>query len=206
MYAEIDSRSGLARKHMVSVFNRIIDPNYRGILYNLVYNNSSKPFRIKSADKIAQIIFSSVPEPCIQTTTTIVPTERGNNGFGNTGMNVPSSVQSQNDIITQRDIAWSNDIYNQLNRLHKKTPIKHDQQEDQPEYIDISTLENNHKKDNPQYVSPTSQMDKSSMSFLFPHFSPNNNKRTFPIPKTSTLAVTLSICNGSSINSINTSL
>ena len=73
MYAEIDSRSGLARKHMVSVFNRIIDPNYRGILYNLVYNNSSKPFRIKSADKIAQIIFSSVPEPCIQTTTDTAP-------------------------------------------------------------------------------------------------------------------------------------
>ena len=87
--AFVMSRSGLARKYGVIVANApgIVDSGFRGELGVILYNSSLTPIRFNAGDRIAQLVIQKVETPRIMFVTTIShDTERGDNGFGSTGV------------------------------------------------------------------------------------------------------------------------
>ena len=86
-YLRIAPRSGLAVKHCIDIAAGVVDSDYRGEIRVCVVNNSQHPFVIKKGDRIAQMIM----ERCylyqiIETTLDLSATERGESGFGSTGV------------------------------------------------------------------------------------------------------------------------
>lgn len=79
-------RSGLATKECVDVIEGTIDSDYRGEIHAIVANNGKGSFTVKDGDRIAQIAIREVPEISFIETDSLSETERGDNGFGSTGV------------------------------------------------------------------------------------------------------------------------
>lgn len=86
--AQIRSRSGLALKKGIIVFNTpgTIDADYRNNVGVILRNASHEPFEIKIGDRIAQMKISEVPATELIPVETLDETERGMGGFGHTGV------------------------------------------------------------------------------------------------------------------------
>lgn len=86
--AQIRPRSGLALKHGISFVNTpgTIDSDYRGEINVIAINFSDKPFVISRGDRIAQMVINKVELPEIIEVETLDSTERGEGGFGSTGL------------------------------------------------------------------------------------------------------------------------
>lgn len=85
---QVRSRSGLAAKNGVFVLNSpgTVDSDYRGEIKVILANMGKEPFEIKKGDRIAQIVVSPVIQADFLTVEEISATERGENGFGSTGV------------------------------------------------------------------------------------------------------------------------
>jgi dUTP pyrophosphatase len=84
---QVRPRSGLSTKYgIVSCFGTI-DSDYRGEVKVCLINFSNTPFHVKSGDRIAQIVFVQLPEVQLKSVEVLNPTERGEKGFGSTGIN-----------------------------------------------------------------------------------------------------------------------
>ncbi|KAJ3380719.1 hypothetical protein HDU92_005795 [Lobulomyces angularis] len=53
-------RSGLASKFSIYVGAGVVDEDYRGIIYVLLFNHGDKDFIVKKRDKIAQLIVEKI--------------------------------------------------------------------------------------------------------------------------------------------------
>ena len=86
--AQVRPRSGLALKNSVTVLNSpgTIDADYRGEVGVILINHSQKNFDIHRGMRIAQIIFSRVPETVLIEKSSLSKTKRGQGGFGSTGV------------------------------------------------------------------------------------------------------------------------
>ena len=86
--AQIRPRSGLALKHAISVPNApgTIDADYRGEIRVILINLGKEPFTIKKGDRIAQMVVAPVSRVVWQTAETLAASERGEGGFGHTGV------------------------------------------------------------------------------------------------------------------------
>lgn len=86
--AQIRPRSGLAFKNGVTVLNSpgTIDADYRGEIGVLLYNASSEPFLINHGERIAQVVFAKHEKISWEEQTELSDTERGEGGFGSTGL------------------------------------------------------------------------------------------------------------------------
>ena len=86
---QVRPRSGLAFKNGVTVLNTpgTIDSDYRGELKVLLVNLGKEDFTVKSGDRIAQIILAPVTQADFVQTQLLSQTERGEGGFGSTGVN-----------------------------------------------------------------------------------------------------------------------
>ncbi len=86
--AQIRPRSGLAIKHGITLLNTpgTIDADYRGEIKIILINLSNKRFIIKNGDRIAQMIINKVEKAYFQVVTELDSTERGEAGFGSTGI------------------------------------------------------------------------------------------------------------------------
>lgn len=82
----IGARSGLSAKYNIEVGAGWIDPDYRGEVFIELKNLSSSPFRIAKGDKIAQLFLLKVSTTKIKLAKTLAYSERGEAGFGSTGM------------------------------------------------------------------------------------------------------------------------
>lgn len=80
-------RSGLARKHGVTVLNSpgVIDSGYRGEVGVVLINHSDKDFYIEKGDRIAQLIVQPVEAVIWEETDQLPPSERAETGFGDSG-------------------------------------------------------------------------------------------------------------------------
>jgi dUTP pyrophosphatase len=81
-------RSGLARRHGISVVNApgLIDAGYRGELEVLLLNTDrSQPFSISAGDRIAQLVIVDVQTPEIVEVDELELSQRGAGGFGSSG-------------------------------------------------------------------------------------------------------------------------
>ena len=86
--AQVRPRSGLALKNSVTVLNSpgTIDADYRGEVGVILINHSKKNFDIHRGMRIAQIIFSRVPETVLIEKSSLSKTKRDQGGFGSTGV------------------------------------------------------------------------------------------------------------------------
>ena len=88
LYARITGRSSTLRNHNLLVNEGIIDNGYTGELFICVHNIGDKPFEAKRGMRLAQVLFGEImkidwkQEPAINPK----PGERGDNGFGSTGV------------------------------------------------------------------------------------------------------------------------
>lgn len=85
---QVRPRSGLAFKQGVTVLNApgTIDSDYAGILGVLLINHGTEPLRIEPGDRIAQIVVAPVTQGQFARAEEVRETERGEGGFGSTGV------------------------------------------------------------------------------------------------------------------------
>lgn len=86
--AQIRPRSGLALKKGVTVLNSpaTIDSDYTGELGIVLVNFGTEPFKVRNGDRIAQLVFMRIEKPELVSVTILEKTERGDGGFGHTGI------------------------------------------------------------------------------------------------------------------------
>lgn len=85
---QVRPRSGLALKSGVSVLNTpgCVDENFRGSVGVILYNFSDNVFQIYQGDRIAQAKLSKYEEIEWVLTDELPETDRGENGFGSSGV------------------------------------------------------------------------------------------------------------------------
>ena len=79
-------RSGMAAKRGIHRFAGVIDSGYRGEVKVCLWNSADKYCIIHSGERIAQIIFQEVPQFSLKEVACLVDTERGEGGFGSSGL------------------------------------------------------------------------------------------------------------------------
>ncbi len=86
--AQVRPRSGLALKHGVTVLNTpgTIDADYRGEIGIILVNLSQTPFVINDGERIAQMVIARHEQPDLVAVEVLDETERGEGGFGHTGI------------------------------------------------------------------------------------------------------------------------
>ena len=85
---QIRSRSGLAAKSQISVLNSpgTIDADYRGELKVILINLGNKTFVVERGARIAQMVLCPVVKAKFKEVDNLDDTDRGDGGFGSTGL------------------------------------------------------------------------------------------------------------------------
>lgn len=85
---QVRPRSGLAAKNGITVLNSpgTIDSDYRGEVKVILINLGTENFTISHGDRIAQMVVAPVVQAQFQVVESLSATERGQGGFGSTGI------------------------------------------------------------------------------------------------------------------------
>ena len=85
---QVRPRSGLAIRHGVTLLNTpgTIDSDYRGEVKVILVNLGQESFRLSRGDRIAQLIVAPVSQVVLKETDSLGSTDRGEGGFGSTGV------------------------------------------------------------------------------------------------------------------------
>jgi dUTP pyrophosphatase len=85
--AQVRPRSGLAKKHGITLVNSpgTIDSDFRGAVMVLVINHGREPVQIAPGDRIAQMVIAPVIQAQLEEVEELAETARGAGGFGSTG-------------------------------------------------------------------------------------------------------------------------
>ena len=106
-YGKVFPRSGILKKHFVTIDAGVIDSDYRGIIEVLLVNHQyEKTFTLSTEDRIAQVVFmekfnvsfNQVSDPAL-----LGKTKRGHDEFGSTSVEVIKKVkesESEIEVIT----------------------------------------------------------------------------------------------------------
>jgi dUTP pyrophosphatase len=88
----VHPRSGLALKHGITVLNApgTIDAGYRGEVGVILLNTGSLDFEVKAGDRIAQLVIQKVEYAEFEVVDSLTETDRGEGGFGSTGVSANS--------------------------------------------------------------------------------------------------------------------
>ncbi len=98
MEAQIRGRSGLAFKQAIFSYNGTIDSDYRGELKGLLINHSQAPFEIYPGMRICQMVINAAVVHAVpEWGNELGETERGECGFGSTGLHVFQSRLHEQD-------------------------------------------------------------------------------------------------------------
>jgi len=84
-YGRVAPRSGLASKFSITSGAGVIDADYRGIVFVLLFNLSDKDFEVQEGDRIAQLILEKIHMPEVLEVNDLGETLRGAGGLGSTG-------------------------------------------------------------------------------------------------------------------------
>lgn len=86
--AQVRPRSGLALKKGITVLNTpgTIDADYRGEIGVILINLSSENFVVEDGERIAQMVIARHEQPQLVQVDTLDETERGEGGFGHSGV------------------------------------------------------------------------------------------------------------------------
>lgn len=85
---QVRPRSGLAANHGVTVLNApgTIDADYRGEVKVILVNHGEEPLAITRGMRIAQLVIAPVTAAAFVEAPVLPDTERGDGGFGSTGL------------------------------------------------------------------------------------------------------------------------
>lgn len=85
---QVRPRSGLALRHGVTLLNTpgTIDSDYRGEIRVILVNLGEEDFVVARGDRIAQLILAQVCQVVVLEADSLASTERGEGGFGSTGV------------------------------------------------------------------------------------------------------------------------
>jgi len=85
---QVRPRSGLAREHGVTIANApgTIDSDYRGEVTVVLVNLGERPFVVRRGMRIAQLVVARVTIVDLIESDALDATERGDGGFGSTGL------------------------------------------------------------------------------------------------------------------------
>ena len=86
--AQVRARSGLAIRNGIGLVNGIgtVDSDYRGEIKVPLINWSNEDFTIHNGDRIAQVVINQYEYVEFEITDKLSYTERGEGGFGHTGV------------------------------------------------------------------------------------------------------------------------
>ena len=86
--AQIRPRSGLAIRNGITLLNSpgTIDADYRGEIKVIMINHGDQEFEINHGDRIAQMVIAPVTQVQMQPVEELNDSERGEGGFGSTGV------------------------------------------------------------------------------------------------------------------------
>ncbi|OJT13371.1 Deoxyuridine 5'-triphosphate nucleotidohydrolase [Trametes pubescens] len=84
-YGRVAPRSGLASKFMIDTGAGVIDADYRGVVFVLLFNLSDQDFTVNEGDRVAQLILERIVTPDVVEVADLDATLRGAGGFGSTG-------------------------------------------------------------------------------------------------------------------------
>ena len=86
--AQVRPRSGLAAKKGITVLNApgTVDADYRGEIGVILVNLSNDDFVINDGERIAQLVIAKHERVSFKEVTVLNETERGEGGFGSTGV------------------------------------------------------------------------------------------------------------------------
>ncbi|UCZ57767.1 dUTP diphosphatase [Desulfurispirillum indicum] len=85
--AQIRPRSGLSLQGLICPNSpATIDSGYRGEVHFIAANLSAKPFLIKNADRICQMLILPVPRVNLVISEELSPSQRGTQKFGSSGI------------------------------------------------------------------------------------------------------------------------
>lgn len=86
--AQVRARSGLSAKKGLTLVNAVgtVDSDYTGIVYASMINLSDEIQTIEVGERIAQLVITPVEQASFVRVKTLDETERGEGGFGNTGV------------------------------------------------------------------------------------------------------------------------
>ena len=85
-FMKLESKSGLNVKYGIVSHGGVIDQNYRGSIAVKLYNHGDKPYMIRRGQKIIQGIIQPFIAPELEQVDSLTETDRGNNGFGSSGL------------------------------------------------------------------------------------------------------------------------
>ena len=81
----IAPRSSVSKKGIL-INAGVIDRDYRGPVKVMVHNLSNNDYVINKNDRIAQLILEQIKTPSVELVEKLDDTERGDGGFGSTGV------------------------------------------------------------------------------------------------------------------------
>ncbi len=85
---QVRPRSGLALKKGLTVLNApgTVDADYRGEVKVILINLGAKEVTVERGERIAQLVITPVARADLEEAEDLEPTERGEGGFGSTGL------------------------------------------------------------------------------------------------------------------------
>jgi dUTP pyrophosphatase len=85
---QVRPRSGLALKNGLTCLNSpgTVDSDYRGEVCVILANLGAEPFAVERGMRIAQMVIAPVAEWAVEEAPALSRTERGEGGFGSTGV------------------------------------------------------------------------------------------------------------------------
>lgn len=86
---QIRPRSGLAYRHGITIANApgTVDADFRGEIKVILLNLSNEPFTVNDGERVCQMVIAKYEKVSWEQVDRIDETERGDGGFGHTGVN-----------------------------------------------------------------------------------------------------------------------
>ena len=109
---------------MIDVGTGVIDEDYRGPLGVLLFNFGTQPFTVRKGDRIAQLIIERIAHPSIETTEELEQTQRGQKGFGSTGISLDLPIKVQTAHTRNKEKALMIKMGIQTLDTHKSSTIE----------------------------------------------------------------------------------
>lgn len=85
-FGQLLSKSGLNVNYNIVSCGGTIDEGYTGSIKVKLYNLGQKPYMIRKGQKICQLVIIPCVKPELEVVNSLDKTERGDNGFGSTGI------------------------------------------------------------------------------------------------------------------------
>lgn len=85
-YGRLESKSGLHIKYDIICAGGTIDQGYTGSIHVKLYNLGKLPYMVRKGQKIVQLVIIPCEKPKLELVERLEETDRGNNGFGSSGL------------------------------------------------------------------------------------------------------------------------